>query len=513
MLSEEKTAVQEKKDGPKKDHGRRYVGTKETIAFILFDVSASFNIDKFNDVFLDRCLIISLRFRTLINPFMGLWDIINDVLLATLVDKTRTRFGKFRPYMVLYLLYGVPMTLIYRSLPLVFAGVAGGDSATLTSKLVMYVLLSMFNELTGTLNGIARTGIISTVTPDVRDRTRLITAANLLSGFCEKLPEQLLSIIMDVIDSQKGKILQNIIENRIRKLFVFFGVGTVAVSGLLATYFAIVTKERVPQSIEKPKVSESLKSVITNKPLLVLTLSDIMGNFSLDTGLGTYYKAVLNFSSMSLVVGVPGGIISPISYSYVPWAREKFSSKTLWIVGAHFNSLLMLGVFFVGSINKNYKKLKAMIPTFMIQEMLFMTVYGIRKVIPEELRNETMDYCEWKNGFRTEGMTGVARGLVPKMVTYFGGSLKTYLLDRIGFKQGEDYLNQDSATEYKLFMMCTLLPVLTGILGLVPKFFYNIDTKTRKQMYADLAARRAVAVNAHAIESDGEHVEEETVSS
>ncbi|MCR4616088.1 MAG: MFS transporter [Clostridiales bacterium] len=497
--------VAEKKASPAqhKSQGRRYVGTKETIAFILFDVSASFNIDRQNETFLSRCLVIDYKFRTVFDFIVGIWDIINDIFLAAIIDRTRTRFGKFRPYLILYMVYGVPVALLFRSLPLLFASIPGGLAAKYTPKLVTYVVLSLFNSLTGTLNGISRTGIIATITPDIRDRTRLITAANLLSGFCEKLPEQLLSIFMDIIDSKKGKIAQRIIETKIRKLFVVFGVGTVAVSGMLATYFAIVTKERVPQSVDKPRIIDSFKSIITNKPLLILTLSDFVSAFSLSSGVDVYYKSVLNFSSMYLIVGIPGAIISPLSYSYVPWARERFSSKLIWIFTSHCNSFLMLGVFFVGSINHNYKKLKAMIPAFMLQESLFMSYYGLYKVIPEELRNEAIDYCEWKNGFRTEGMTGVAKNLAQKLVTYLGGSIKTFIMSKIGVRQGEDYLNQTSATEYKLFMMCTLLPFATGIFGLIPKLFYNIDSKTRKQMYEELAARRAAAIMAHELEADG----------
>ncbi len=72
----------------------------------------------------------------------------------------------------------------------------------------------------------------------------------------------------------------------------------------------------------------------------------------------------------------------------------------------------MVMVFLFGSIggrtNGLYKRRLPMIIAIMIQETLFMFVYGVRRVIPTEMYNEAMDYCEWKNGYRTEGMTGVA---------------------------------------------------------------------------------------------------------
>jgi Na+/melibiose symporter-like transporter len=115
-----------------------------------------------------------------------------------------------------------------------------------------------------------------------------------------------------------------------------------------------------------------------------------------------------------------------------------------------------------------------------------MTVYGIRKVIPEEMRNEAMDYCEWKNGFRTEGMTGVARGLATKLVSSFGGFVKSIILNKIGYNQMVKSGEQSEKTEFYLFAMCTILPVVTGIFGIIPKFFYDRTGEKRDRMYREL---------------------------
>lgn len=53
-------------------------------------------------------------------------------------------------------------------------------------------------------------------------------------------------------------------------------------------------------------------------------------------------------------------------------------------------------VFAIGSFDKNFMKRKVMIPVMMIEEFVEMWVYGVRHVIPDELYNEAMDYCEWK---------------------------------------------------------------------------------------------------------------------
>lgn len=459
---------------------RRYVGTKETLAYILYDIAQSFNITKYNDIFVTDIIKIGLKFQTVVTFVVGIWDIINDIFLAAIVDRTRTRWGKFKPWLIVYAIPGVFLSLFFWAMPIFF----GNKGLYDISKLTFYIILQLITNLAGSLAAIARTGMLATITPNVIDRTRLITEANLLSGFVEKGPEIIMGLLIDLVSHGTIKI-------QMRSLYVSAGMFTAIVSGLLALFFAFVAKERVTQTVDKPSILSGIKSIFVNKPLLLITVSEFLGAFSLSSGQNYYYINVLGLATMSTIVGIPGAIVSPISYSYVPWAREKFSTKTLWIFGSHISDFLMLGVFAVGSINKNYKKLGAMIPAFMIRETIWMFFWGIRSVIPEEMRNEAIDYGEWKTGFRNEGMTGVAKDLARKLVNTLGATLKAFILTKIGYNQGGGFGGQSAQTEYSLFWMCTLLPVVTGIISIVPKLFYDLNGEKKAQMYRELFERRA----------------------
>ena len=198
---------------------------------------------------------------------------------------------------------------------------------------------------------------------------------------------------------------------------------------------------------------------------------------------------------MSTVVGIPGAVVSPLSYSYVPWARKKFSTKALWIAGSHVDSVLMFGVYAAGELinvngKKGYENLAVMIPAFMLRETIWMFFWGIRKVIPEEMRNEAIDYGEWKNGFRTEGMTGVAKGLVSKMVNTAKGAIQPLLFKQFGYDPNSSVGNQTPKARHALFWMCTLLPVITGILSVIPQLFYDLQGEKKDRMYRELYERR-----------------------
>lgn len=478
---------------------RRYVGTKETVVYILYDIAQSFNINKYNDIFVTDIIKIGLKFQSVVSFVIGIWDMINDLFLAAIVDKTRTRWGKFKPWLVIYGIPGVALSLLFWAMPLMFGGRGSYD----IGKLTFYLIFQLINNLAGSLSAIARTGMLATITPNIIDRTRLITEANLLSGFVEKAPEIIMGLLIDLVNHGKLKI-------KMPTLYMSGGMMTSIVSGLFALIFALIAKERVSQTVDKPSIKESFKSIFTNKPLLLITLSEFLGAFSIGSGINYYYINVLGLATMSTIVGIPGAIVSPISYSYVPWARSKFSTKTLWIFGSHISDFLMVGVFAVGSINKNYKKLGAMIPAFMLRETIWMFFWGIRSVIPEEMRNEAIDYGEWKNGYRNEGLTGVAKDLPKKLINTFGNTVKALILEKAGYVEGAGFGGQSEKTEYSLFWMCTILPVITGILSIVPKLFYDLNGEKRDKMYLELYERRkALATQQDSFNAEDNNTQQE----
>ena len=88
---------------------RRYIGNKERIGYLLNDVSASFNIDKYKDRFIYDIVKLDFDFLAVFGLFAGIWDTINDTFIGVIVDRTRTRWGKFKPYI---LLGKIPLMLI-----------------------------------------------------------------------------------------------------------------------------------------------------------------------------------------------------------------------------------------------------------------------------------------------------------------------------------------------------------------------------------------------------------------
>lgn len=487
-------AEQQKSDAAKVQD-RRYVGTKESLGFVIWDAAQSFNINIYSNRFITSIVGISLRSQTLVNSINSVWDILNDIIFGAVVDKTRTRWGKFRPYLLFLAVPGCILTSLYWLMPHLF----GTSSELNVLKFAFYLFLTIAREGVTTFQTISRTGLMATITPHPNDRTRLITLANFASGFFgEKLPEQAVTILIDVFrnmflnDSQK-------LSKAYTHLFVGMGVFTTVASSISSFWFFYNSKERVMQSIKSPSVLMSIKSVINNRPLLLITLSDFLSGFAIKGSEDDYYTDVLHFSSMTLVAGIPAAPISPMSYAWVPWMRRHFSSRLLYILAKEIGNILYVPVFLFGCIGMKkdysgglYQKALPMGFAMALWEIIWTVFFGLKSVIGTEMYNEAMDYCEWKNGYRTEAMASVAKGIASKLSTSVSTVVTTAIKSRIGyqteaFRAGKE---QTDKVKFYLFAMFTIIPAVTGSLGIIPMLFYNLNNKRKEQMYAELLVRR-----------------------
>lgn len=459
---------------------RRYVGRMETAAYIAQDFADSFSIGKYQNRFIWDVVGIDFNINAVVTLFTGAWDIINDTFIGTIVDRTRTRWGKFRPYLIWM---KIPLTLFgmfYWFMPVFFPNTA----QDYLPKLIYYFVFSVISETAGTFMSISQTGLLSTITPNPEERVRLISQAKLFSRFLgEKIPEWIMGVLIDLINT-------NTVKWKLQNIFIGMGIATSVLSAAMTFWFYTVSRERVMQSVEKPSVIQGFKAILNNKPLLILTLSDFLAGFGISQSRSDYYIDVLGSASLQTIVGIPAYPILNLSYTWVAPLRRRFSSKKLWIFEDAWTDMCWLIVFGLGSVNKNFMSRKFMIPTMAIEEVFEMMVYGLRHVIPDELRNESMDYCEWKNGYRVEAMTGVARSLVSKIQGVVMNSFRSFVLGKIGYVQGKAIGTQSDKAKWWLFALGTGIPIITSSLGIIPKLFYPINDEMRDKMYSELAERR-----------------------
>lgn len=470
---------------------RNFCSTKERVTYILKNAAAALTLGKYDttsELFLYKIFGLDAEAHGNAAVTLGIYDLINDPLSAVIIDKMRTRWGKFKPFQYLALIPSILVGFVTCVMPLI----ADAQGMNAAQRLIFYMVLSYISETVGAFFGGG--GYIDNVfTPNPNERTALLVSSSFASDLFKRFPEQLAGILFDLVAN--GKIHINLTK-------VFAGMKSFwwVIATVPAVMWVFVSKERVPQSEKPPQVVKGMFSVFKNKPLLIYTLSGFVGDINVGTSESLYYDTVLKFNMMSTIAGIPG---MPISYASYPWAtkfRRRFSTKALWLMQSGSIIFSESLFFFVGLIggkkNGFYKKKLPMTLAMMVGNCVEMVFYATKNIIGSEINYEVLDYCEWQNGYRVEATVNLITGYINKVRGIILTKINTMLLARwAGFESGLTAV-QTEDTMWKMFLAAFGPHLIFDVLSLVPMFFYNIDQKTRDRMYLDLERARAATAAA-----------------
>ncbi|MBR3766983.1 MAG: MFS transporter [Clostridia bacterium] len=465
---------------------RMFCSTKERVAYIVKSSVANLTLGKYDtgsDIFLYKIFGLSPDARANAAIGLGIYDMVNDPLSALIIDKMRTRWGKFKPFQWLSLIPNLILGLATCLMPIIAEG-QGMDAA---QKLVFYMIISYISETVGAFFGGG--GYIDNVfTPNPNERTSLLVSSKFISELFAKFPEQLMGVLFDLVNN--GKIKLNLLN-----VFVGFKTFWWVIATIPSVWWIIVSKERVPQSSTPPPVLKGMLSVFRNRPMLIYMLSGFIGGIDIGTSESLYYDSVLKFNMMSTIAGIPG---MPISYASYPWAtkfRKKFSTKALWMMQSlsitASETIFFLTGLIGGKENGFYKKKVPMTIAAMIGNCIEMVFYGTKKIIDPEINFEVLDYCEWQNGYRVEATINLARSYIDKVKGIILTKINAVLLEKwAGFQSGLDAV-QTNETMWRMFITACGPKLIFDLICVIPMMFYNIDKKTRERMYLDLEKARA----------------------
>ena len=468
------------------DISKRYVNKKGIIAFILYDIANSISTGDFERFNTDALKLKASMF-TLANTIVGIWDIINDTFTGVIIDKTRTRFGKFRPFLIACALPAATIGLLKWFGCYIFPTDAAANASM--AKFIFTLICLFLSETIGTFQNVAKTGLLATMTPNPEERIWLAARSAQLSAVVDNIPGIIINLIYDMM-------IQNKIKISYKGFYTSIATVVTIVSVSLSLYFFMNVRERVVQSIEKPKVKDGFISIFRNKPMRIILLSEFLGAFAVSVSKNDYYIDVLGMSSFGTLTEIPAAPVSVISYGWINAMRKRFSNKSLWILTSHMDAVINIIAFLFGIIggtgekgwyNQRWKMFFILFPAEFVRK----TFWGVKNVIPGEVLYESIDYCEWKdpNGIRNEGVILTAKGLMTKLVSNTTGSLKAWIKSLFGY----DYYSSGSQSQkvkFSLFALSFMLPAVMSLISVFPKFFYNITPEVRAQMYSELQTRR-----------------------
>ncbi len=464
---------------------RKYVGYKETVLYGIANSGQTFGygiITSYLSFFYVNVFGIPAPAVAAMIAVVGIWDTFNDPLMGSLIDKTRTRYGKLRPY-----LYLVPVPLGVAT-AVMFAGpLMITDPYRVTAKIVfMYVSYIMW-EFFYTIGDVPFWGMSAAVSPNPRDRTSVITSARLISSL-GGLGSIALTVMIDL--SNKGYIGLNL-----QQVFAVMGCVAGVMVMCVFSLSGFFVKERVVQSIEEPGVLQSFAYMFRNKPLALIILANVLGSFGGIAGIFSnyYFIDVLGTASANLIIGIPGVVVGFISFFIIGKVKSRLNNKQIIYFINLYGKALSIATFFI--CLGNTQNLRFMIPALMVKNTLGAITGGIGSVVPTEMIGDTVDYMEWTTGKRSEGMSFSVLTFVGKFTGSASRSLGTALLPLIGYRvvNGKAVMAGGPfgiGTKNWIWAFYTIIPDLLGLLSLVPYFFYDLVGEKHARMMRELADRR-----------------------
>lgn len=466
----------------------RYVGVRENLAYGFANAGQVFGYNLFAggylSLFFTKVFGIPQQAVATMILVLGIWDTVNDPLMGGIIDKTRTRYGKLRPYLLI-----VPVPLAIATV-MVFAGPELLADTKRTAVKIVYMYISYFIwELFYTLGDVPFWGMSTAISPLPSDRTRAISTARFISSLLGGLSTTFLPVMMDLTNNKVWSLT----------LSQDFLILAVVAAFFILTLFSLAglkTRERVVQSVKEPSVLEGFRVMVKNRPLLLIILGNVVGTL---TGLAgvfqTYYYAeVLNLSSAVLWISLPGTIFGFLTYLLIPKLKKKFDNRQIVMLNIVVRFAVGTVVFLIGL--KFYRtSVLAISVLLMVQNFIFSFFNTVNMVIPTEMIGDTVDYMEWKTGERNEGVTFSVLTFVGKLTGSVATSLGTALLPVIGlsfktFPDGTTQTFKGERTDFFIWMLFTLVPWVLGLLSLIPYHFYDLTGDRLATIRKEMEIRR-----------------------
>lgn len=398
-----------------------------------------------------------------------IWDGINDPIMGVIVDKTRSKYGKMRPYLIFGSIpFAVFTILLFSNLSFV---------KTMDAKIIyMYVTYLAFGML-GTLVGVPLGGLPAVVSPNVQERTKIISISRILGSVGEQSALVLISL---------GLLLLN---NNYSTTYTM----TAWIIGIIAPIFMVlsglVLKERIEPTKETPKVLDGFKYLFKNKPFFLLILSNLLTFFRNLVSAAIIYVVSYIYCNGSLQIffALPGAIASMVGMMFAPKLKKRFNAKQLFIIATIWHSVSLAVVFLLG-MN---------MPWIVIALAMFVAMLpvGVLNVVPHLMAADTLDYWEYKTGQRQEGITFSLMGLRSKISSGLKDYVLAFLLSYFLFTQPLELIDghtpvQSLYTQKGIFMIYTIIPAVLNLVSIIPILFYDLTGERIEKIQEELIMRR-----------------------
>ena len=447
-----------------------------------------------------------------------IWDAINDPMMGTIVDKTHSKWGKCRPYLIIFpAIIGLVTILAFLN-----GNYATADTTTQKVLIVAWAAISYIAwGMCFTVCDIPLWGITSLMTEDENDRSKILGLARMVAGVGG----------IGVLVVQIAQAVAGAFGGDMQKGFIVTVIIMTVVATILFEFAGLFTKERVDKSERSYTFKENFKIMFGNKPFRQILISGILRSpiqllMIVAMTLVTYYYA--NGNIMNILVYNDDGSLAGINVKILiglgcvaaglfvgqfvamgvtPLIIKKVEKKTLYnvysIAGAVPYALIF--VFYKvsgGDLTTTFWSIIIGIC------MLFgSAAFGGINVLQSVMIADCVDYEEYYNGIRTDGVFFSGQSFITKLAAGISTIVSSAVYAIVGYsganvdklnkaiENGANFLTYDGGTgagkyaEAMLFLI-SIPPAIGMILSAIPTLKYAMTDAEHKEILSELVSRR-----------------------
>ena len=424
-----------------------------------------------------------------------IWDMINDPIMGAIADRTRSRWGRYRPYIFLLAIpYGISAYLLFTVPDL-------SPTAKIFYCGFTYILATMV--YTGI--NIPYCGLMGVITPNIQERTSVSQYRFFMAFAGQFLIATFMVPLVTLFGNKPASPTYNAelgydpVVGYPTAMIVF---GILAAALFFLTFFT--TKERVtPVAKEKPRFRDDWKDLMRNGPWWVLFFSAVfnLANVAVRNGAMLYFLNycvedsgrslfAVNFGFFTLDVtrtvlfmslGTLAQLAGVLPTTYL---TKRFDKRTLYVWFMAAQGVSYAAIYFVSGTN---------FELILTLHLLGMFFAGPGPVIVFSMYADVADHSEWKTNRRATGLIIATILFAIKGGIWLGSQLSALVLMIIGYSRETA---TDSGVVHGLNILFNFIPgALAAIAGLI-LLKYPIRDAHMKQIEHDLFARKQASAAA-----------------
>ena len=413
--------------------------------------------------FLNDVLGINALFLGTLFLFARAFDALNDPIMGMVVENTRSKFGKFRPWILIGTVLNAIVIILLFSAP----------SLSMPMLKIYVSVLYILWGVTYTLMDIPYWSMIPALSIHQKDRENIAVVARVCAGIGFTIVTVATVPLAKLLGQGNDRVGYSMIGIIIAILFV-----------ILMTLTVKNVKEHVTVEQDKVSLKGLFKLLLSNDQLMVVMITVILFNVStyITTTLGIYFfKYDVKNEVLYSVFAAVAGIAQIIAMLCFPLFSKKLSRKQIFISGVAVSIFGYLGLFSAGQFGF------FSIPFLFGSGFFIFVGLGLMNILTTAMLADTVEYGEWKLGIRSESIVFSVQTFVVKLASALSAFIVGLGLSVIGFKP--DIL-QTSSTLAGMRVLMFLVPIFGLILSLVVYINrYKIDASFYNKIVSELNLR------------------------